>query len=113
MKKIESEQPYEDKIDLTQIALNTPKDKMAQLTIIPTGATLAFAGSKTLQQFGKRGFRRNGETKMEYLMDRIFEYSRSKDGMMLSSLLKLAQTQIEVTPVESDGMGKSKLFNMD
>jgi hypothetical protein len=50
---------------------------------------------------------------MEYLMDRIFEYSRSKDGMMLSSLLKLAQTQIEVTPVESDGMGKSKLFNME
>jgi hypothetical protein len=32
--------------------------------------------------------------------------------MMLSAVLKLAQTQIEVTPVEADGMGKSKLFNM-
>lgn len=109
----EVDRPVEDnKIDITQIALNTPADKMAQLTVIPTGATLAFAGSKTLQQFGKRGFNRNGTTKMEYLMDRIFEYSRSKEGMMLSAVLKLAQTQIEVTPVEADGMGKSKLFNM-
>jgi hypothetical protein len=33
--------------------------------------------------------------------------------MMLSAVLKLAQTQIEVTPVEGDGMSKSKLFNME
>jgi hypothetical protein len=111
MEEIERVQEQE-KVDITQIALYTPADKMAQLTVIPTGAMLAFAGSKTVQQFGKRGFRHNGNTKMEYLMDRIFEYSRSKDGMMLSAMLKLAQTQIEVTPVESDGIGKSKLFNM-
>jgi len=90
------------KIDPIALAIDTPKEKLPQFTVIPTGGIVPFAMSKTIQQFGKKDAF-NGETEIEYFLDRIFEYSRSKEGRMLGLLGKLAQTKLEVAAdVEAD-----------
>ena len=91
VKKDEVKKP--DPIDL---AINTPKEKMSQFTIIPTGGVVPFAMSKTIQQFGKKGAF-DETTQMEYFIDTIFEYNRSRGGLMLAGLLKLAQTKAEIS----------------
>jgi hypothetical protein len=82
--------------DPVVLAVDTPPEKLPQFTIIPTGAVNAFAMSKTIQQFGKRNAF-NGLTPMEYYMNKIFEYNRSRGGTMLAGLMRLAQTKVEVT----------------
>jgi len=86
----------EQKTDPINVAIDTPKDKLPQFTIIPTGGVVPFAMSKTIQQFGKdNAF--NGTTPMEYFIDTIFQYNRSRGGIMLAGLMRLAQTKAEVT----------------
>lgn len=106
MKDVEVE-GKEQKIDPIKIAIDTPKEKMPQFTVIPIGGIVPFAMSKTIQQFGKKDAF-NGETEMEYFLDRIFEYSRSKGGMMLGGLLRLAQTKAESTADEEADVKRLK-----
>ena len=93
-----------EKPDPIDLAINTPKDKMPQFTVIPTGGVVPFAMSKTIQQFCKKGAF-DETTQMEYFIDTIFEYNRSRGGMMLGGLLKLAQTKAEVS-ADQDAEGK-------
>jgi len=94
MKEVKVEK--EARPDPIALAIDTPKEKMAQFTIIPIGGVVPFAMSKTIQQFGKPGAF-DGSTPMEYFIDTIFEYNRSRGGIMLAGLMRLAQTQAEVS----------------
>jgi hypothetical protein len=99
-----------ERVDPLTLAIDTPKDKMPQFTVIPTGGVLAFAACKTIQQKGKPEFKKSGITSMEYLMDRIFEYKRSQNGKMLSGLLELAQTKLEVDASASENNNKGTIW---
>jgi len=91
----------DDKTDPIAAVLNPTKDKLPQYTIIPVGGVNAFSMSKTIQQFGRENAF-DGLTPMEYYMDKIFEYSRSKQGVLLGGALKLAQTKVEVQAEQTD-----------
>ncbi len=96
--------------EVLQLAIDPPKEKLPQVTLLPTGGVLAFAGSKTVQQFGKpayaRNLRDNSSTSMEYLMLTIMEYNRSRGGMLLGGIMKLAQTELEVEATKQQGQGR-------
>ena len=95
MKEVKAEKT-EASNDPVAMAINTPADKLPQLTIIPIGGVNFYAQSKTIQQFGKDGAF-NSETPMEYYMNTMFQYSRSKGGALLAGLMKLALARIETT----------------
>lgn len=94
LEKKKSETP-----DVIELAINTPDDKMCQFTVIPTGGVNAFAMSDTIQQFGKNGAF-DKKTPMERYMQTIYKFNRSRGGLMLAGLLKLAQIKAEVSADE-------------
>ena len=112
MEDITPEAKQDNNNDPVILAVNTPKDKMPQFTVIPIGGVLAFAATKTIQQFGKPEFENGDVTPMEYLMDKIFEYNRSRGGLMLGGLMRLAQTKVEVTADEGNG-SKTRFLKVD
>ncbi len=94
MKEVKTEKV--ETTDPVAMAINTPDDKLPQLTIIPTGGVNFYAQSKTIQQMGKENAY-NGLTPMEYYMNTMFQYNRSKGGALLAGLMKLALARIETT----------------
>ena len=98
MKEVETE--TNEKADPINLAIDTPDDKMSQFTIIPTGGVNAFAMSAVIQQYGKKDAFLN-TTPMEQYMATMFKFNRSRGGVMLAGLLKLAQTKVEVNAEQS------------
>lgn len=98
----------EVKDDPVALVLDTPDDKIDQFTFIPTGAVNAFAMSATIQLFGRKGAF-NGNTPMEYYMQKLFRYNRSKGGYTLRGLLDLAQVKVETS---ADQSAERKLIDM-
>lgn len=94
------EKEYQEQPDPINIILNTPDDKLSQLTIMPTGGISSFASCKTIMQYGKRGAF-GGRTSMEYFMDNIMALNRSRKGFLIEGVLAMAQTKVEVSANES------------
>jgi hypothetical protein len=96
------EKEYQEQPDPINIILNTPDDKLSQLTIMPTGGISSFAACKTIMQYGKRsgGFG-VGRTSMEYFMENIMALNRSRKGFLIEGVLAMAQTKVEVSANES------------
>jgi hypothetical protein len=99
VKEIKEEKNERD--DPVAITLNTPREKMAQLTHIPSGGIIPIAMTLTMAQWGKENAF-DGRTPMEYCMEKIFELSRSKEGRLLGIVSKLAQTKVEVAAEQSE-----------
>lgn len=103
----------DEKDDPVALTLHTPREKMAQLTHIPSGGIIPFAMSMTMAQYGKENGKSSvfgKQTPMEYFIDRIFELSRSKEGRLLGIVSKLAQTKVEVA---ADQEVEGKKFLVD
>ena len=94
MKEVKVEK--QESADPVAMIVNTPASKLPQLTIIPIGGVNFYAQSKTIQQFGKPDAF-SSETQMEYYMNTMFQYSRSKGGALLAGVMKLALARIETT----------------
>lgn len=112
MEDITPQEKYDNRNDPLLMAVNTPKSKISQFTVIPTGGVLAFAGSTTIQQFGKPEFEDGDVTPMEFFMDTIYTLNRSRGGMMLAGLMKLALAKVETSAEESDG-NRTKFLKME
>jgi len=97
MKEIKTEKI--EASDPISMVMNTPTDRLPQLTIIPTGGVNFYAQSKTIQQMGKPNAY-NGLTPMEYYMNTMFQYSRSKGGALLAGAMKLALAKVETSAAE-------------
>ena len=102
----EAREVQSEKVDCVEMAINPPTSKLPQFTIIPTGGVNAFAVSKTIQQFGKKDAFKD-MTPMEYYMNKIFEYNRSRGGVMVAGVLKLALAKVES---EADQATDRKIF---
>ena len=99
---VEQIENKEEKVkpDPIDTAINTPDDKMSQFTVIPTGGVNAFAMCGTIDEMGTKPIKDMTPPMTRY-MDRYYKLNRSRGGMMLAGLLKLAQTKAEVTADES------------
>jgi hypothetical protein len=98
------EKEIEQQVSPMAMIINTPDEKMPQLTFMPTGGISSFASCKTFQQYGKRssdGAFGNNRTSMEYYMDNIMAMNRSRNGRLLEGMLQMAQTEVEVKATET------------
>jgi len=102
------EQDKKEKADPIELAINTPEDKMSQFTVIPTGGVNAFAMCNTTCELGTKKIK-DAIPSMQRYMSTMFKYNRSRNGMMLTGLFKLAQTKAEVTADESVDQKRFKL----
>jgi hypothetical protein len=91
------EDPEAKKTDPFELAVNTPDNKMGQFTIIPKGAVLCFSMCTVIASIGKdnNDNNENPKTQMEQLLGNIYTLSRSKDGVMLSKVMQIAETKVE------------------
>jgi hypothetical protein len=102
------EEEYKEPQDPIEILLNTPDEKLSQLTIMPTGGISSFAACKTIMQYGKKNAF-GGRTSMEYYMDNIMALNRSRKGFLIDGVLQMAQTKVEVSATESAEVDRYKV----
>jgi hypothetical protein len=104
----EIEAPRDEKKDPVEYFIDTPKEKLRQLSIVPTGGVSIFSIALTNAQIGKKDAF-DGKRPIEYFIDTNLELSRSKQGVTLLGLMKIAQTKVEVS-AEEQSVGKKIAF---
>jgi hypothetical protein len=98
----EAEEIIEKRTDPMEIVIDPPESKKNQYAILPKGSMLSFAMCTVIANIGKKQVDESGRpvTQMEQFMNNIYGLSRSKDGVMLSKVLQLAETKLEVSADE-------------
>ncbi len=103
------EDPDSKKTDAFELAVNTPDSKMGQFTILPKGSVLSFSMCTVISNIGKKMKDDEGimKTQMGQLLGNIYTLSRSKDGVMLSRIMQIAETKVETN---ADGNAEAKKY---
>lgn len=84
----------DEKLDIFEQLINTPEDKLSQLTNVPDGCIQGFSGMETIARTGE-----NDELPQDIFRREFYRLRRSKDGTLMLSLVKLA---LEKTASESN-----------
>lgn len=75
----------EDRHDVIEELINTSEMKLSQLTDVPDGCIQGFSGMETIARIGE-----SEELPQDIFRREFYKLRRSKNGMMLLGILKLA-----------------------